>query len=475
VLSLAAGCVGQVTVGDPEVKVAELAMRANQTSALQLESCATEQSSGACSQYPNPAGCARLEIAVQGDGSTVGSCKISGQQDRILRGTAQGIPLGCRYHKESGCVQCVDLYGATVLDTCGSGAPAAGPSQSGTGGESTSPPPPSSPPGASTDPCDPVNARLKFAEEFNNLLAQQGLPFSYQPDLSKPPEASSWFDNEEDFQSQAGQSCETWGGEAPLPGTTTNQLCFLGSPASTDHQVQGQGWQCQCGQLTHRARYSSCSAIPSGCDRGAWSAAFWFEEGAATMWLMSSDKHIQCKGSPLVLDLADDGIALTSPEEGVRFSLGGHGPVQTAWVKGNDDALLAIDLNGNGRIDGGGELFGDASRWGGLLVADGFQALAILDSPAYGGNGNGLVEENDLLFDQLLLWSDANHNGISEAGELRSLGHAGIGALEIRGKVQGRVTDASGNDLSLRGRYLRSDGSTGLMVDAFFVTRGDER
>jgi len=48
--------------------------------------------------------------------------------------------------------------------------------------------------------------------------------------------------------------------------------------------------------------------------------------------------------------------SLTSAKEGVTFDLLGHGAYQTSWVKGTDDALLAIDLNGNGIIDQGTEL-----------------------------------------------------------------------------------------------------------------------
>ena len=65
--------------------------------------------------------------------------------------------------------------------------------------------------------------------------------------------------------------------------------------------------------------------------------------------------------SPLIVDTARDGYRLTSVDNGVRFDLNADGvPEQVAWTRrDSDDAFLALDRNGNGRIDDGSELFGN--------------------------------------------------------------------------------------------------------------------
>jgi hypothetical protein len=155
----------------------------------------------------------------------------------------------------------------------------------------------------------------------------------------------------------------------------------------------------------------------------------------------------------------------------VRFDLAGAGVLRTAWVEGADDALLAIDRNGNGAIDSGFELFGEALTLAGGVAQDGFAALAVIDRPAMGGDGNGLVNADDLLFDQLLLWTDRNRDAISQGDELQSLSDAGVMALQVAAEHAGSVRDCHGNDLSRRAHFVRSDGSQGTLVDVYFVTR----
>ena len=80
---------------------------------------------------------------------------------------------------------------------------------------------------------------------------------------------------------------------------------------------------------------------------------------------------------PLVLDLDGDGIETVgvNATTHVLFDHNNDGvKTGTGWVKG-DDGLLVLDRNGNGVIDNGSELFGDATMVNGVKATDGFSAL----------------------------------------------------------------------------------------------------
>jgi hypothetical protein len=176
----------------------------------------------------------------------------------------------------------------------------------------------------------------------------------------------------------------------------------------------------------------------------------------------------QFTGSPLVLDLAGNGIQATSPEEGVAFDLLGLGQMKTAWIK-NDDALLVWDRNGNGRIDNGTELFGSAFDMGGVPASDGFKALSTLDRTGQGGNGNGQVDPQDQMYPQLKAWQDQNHDGISQAVELITLSDLGIQRIHYSAiQILPHAQDAAGNSLSMQGSFDWADGRQGSVVDVFF-------
>ena len=69
----------------------------------------------------------------------------------------------------------------------------------------------------------------------------------------------------------------------------------------------------------------------------------------------------QYQRDPLIINFSGTkDIEFTSLDDGVNFDLDNNSFAEkTAWVK-NHDGFLAIDLNGNGKIDNGGELFGDS-------------------------------------------------------------------------------------------------------------------
>jgi hypothetical protein len=162
--------------------------------------------------------------------------------------------------------------------------------------------------------------------------------------------------------------------------------------------------------------------------------------------------------SPIIADTDGDGYRLTSVDEGVRFDLDGDGLAeQLAWTEpGSDDAFLAVDRNGNGRIDDGRELFGDHTPayadQSEPPVANGFEALKFAEGPSYGGGrADGTIDAADAIFPRLVLWRDLNHNGISEPEELQAAARAGLVAMGTHYKVS-RRHDKHGNEYRLRGQ-----------------------
>ncbi|MGN1277360.1 MAG: hypothetical protein ACI4UK_10265, partial [Floccifex sp.] len=120
---------------------------------------------------------------------------------------------------------------------------------------------------------------------------------------------------------------------------------------------------------------------------------------------------------PLIIDLGKSGIDLYSLENGVNFDLDNNGFAEkTAWI-GEEDGFLALDRNGNGKIDNGGELFGDQVMLkDGSISTSGFEALSEFDEDC-----DGKITLNDSVYAELLVWIDGDHSGTSEPTELKSL------------------------------------------------------
>src|SRR5689334_3312550 len=155
-----------------------------------------------------------------------------------------------------------------------------------------------------------------------------------------------------------------------------------------------------------------------------------------------------CGGSPIVIDIAGDGIALTGPSDGVNFDLNGNGTRdRLGWTRPNsDDAWLALDRDGNGTIDRGAELFGDFTNQPPSANKNGFLALAEFDT-----NRDRVIDERDTVFESLRLWQDRNHNGISEPDELHTLVELNVKTLELDFKESKRV-DEFGNEFKYRAK-----------------------
>ena len=132
------------------------------------------------------------------------------------------------------------------------------------------------------------------------------------------------------------------------------------------------------------------------------------------------------KVDPLIIDLGGDGFVISSKAAGANFDLDGNGFAEKInWT--SSEGILSLDLNENGTIDNGGELFGDKTLLAnGKYAANGFEALAQYDT-----NNDGVIDTNDEIFSRLLVWIDKNADGISTSDELKHLDELGISAIYL--------------------------------------------
>ena len=167
--------------------------------------------------------------------------------------------------------------------------------------------------------------------------------------------------------------------------------------------------------------------------------------------------------TPIVLDLNGDGVHTLSASNGVNFDLTATGKSsQVGWV-GSGDGLLVRDINHDGVINDGSELFGGATVLAsGKRAGNGYAAMADLDS-----NHDGKLSAKDAAWNELKVWVDGNHDGTTDGGELKSLAEAGV--LEINLDFTKGSTVDNGNLLGMVSGYTGTDGSQHAVADVWFA------
>ncbi|NQZ32234.1 MAG: Ig-like domain-containing protein [Oceanospirillaceae bacterium] len=165
----------------------------------------------------------------------------------------------------------------------------------------------------------------------------------------------------------------------------------------------------------------------------------------------TKDRNVNTR-DPLVLDLNNDGVQTISINSGVKFDHENDGfSENTGWVSA-EDGILTLDLNNDGKITSGRELFGDETTLiqSNTLAKDGFEALAQYDD-----NNDNKIDSNDAIFDKLQVWIDANQNGVTDDGELKSLTDLNISEISLNSNTVS--IDQNGNEIVKQGTFVQNN------------------
>lgn len=161
------------------------------------------------------------------------------------------------------------------------------------------------------------------------------------------------------------------------------------------------------------------------------------------------------KKDPLVINFAGNAAQLSNQR--FRFDLDADGQTEDINFVASGSGFLALDRNGDGKINNGLELFGARS-------GDGFAELAQLDA-----DHNGWIDENDTAFHQLLVWTK-NSQG---KDQLSTLDQAGIGAISLTNVATPFDLKGANNvlDGQIRstGIYLQATGAAGTLQQVDLV------
>ncbi len=173
-----------------------------------------------------------------------------------------------------------------------------------------------------------------------------------------------------------------------------------------------------------------------------------------------------CVHSPLMIEMSDKKIELSSQENGIKFDIKGEGEQsRISWPENKSTGLLVLDRNKNGSIDNVHELFGNNTIGpDGKSSENGFHAL-----DKYNDHGDDVIDARDSVFSELRFWFDYNRNGVADSGELISLPDLGVAKIHLN-YVDMFDIDAYGNITAQRSIVSMLNGLNYRIFDVWFRT-----
>lgn len=153
----------------------------------------------------------------------------------------------------------------------------------------------------------------------------------------------------------------------------------------------------------------------------------------------------QAMCDPLVLNFEGNVAGLSDMK--FKFDLDADGTEDEISTLAGGNGFLALDLNNDGRINDGSELFGTKS-------GNGFADLSQYDE-----DGNGFIDENDSVFDRLKIWiKDENGEDVLYNLKEKNVGAIYLGNVNTDFVMRGMEGNVNGA-LRRSGAFLYEDGS----------------
>ena len=120
-----------------------------------------------------------------------------------------------------------------------------------------------------------------------------------------------------------------------------------------------------------------------------------------------------------------------------------------------------MDLNNDGLINDMSEVFSEHFNSGSFISS--LDSLNSIDS-----NNDDLINYQDELFEQVMIWQDLNSDGISDNGELSTLNEVGIESISLLAEIMD--DEIAGNTINAKGSYIDNYGVTREFVQAIFTS-----
>ena len=185
-------------------------------------------------------------------------------------------------------------------------------------------------------------------------------------------------------------------------------------------------------------------------------------------WSNGFAVEVKVPVAPVVLDLNRDGTFSYSQ---VAMDVNGSNHLSLTQWAGAQDGVLVWDKLGDGVVhDNSQYAFGQYAT-STRFDAAGYNRLASdLDglSDAFDTNHDGVFNAADAKFAEFKVWQDVNQNGVSDAGEVRSLADWGITSINLVSDGVQRTPVAGVTEVGQSTAAL-ADGSSMQVADALFA------